>query len=62
MEMKWEAISSKGMSDTAEFALGYMHRAKVPGGWFIVWRRDANAGGIAFYPDPHHKWDGNSLP
>jgi hypothetical protein len=32
-------------------------RAKVPGGWLV-----SAGGGVAFYPDPQHSWDGASLP
>ncbi|MGE5487874.1 MAG: hypothetical protein ACM3ZB_08665 [bacterium] len=32
-------------------------RAKVPGGWLV-----AADGGLAFYPDAGHSWDGTSLP
>lgn len=48
-----------------------MQRAKVPGGWLVyvfghgysyrsrsIWGH----GGLTFYPDPEHQWDGNSLP
>jgi len=31
-------------------------RAKVPGGWLV-----ALGTGVAFYPDPEHAWDGQSL-
>ncbi|MCO5166807.1 MAG: hypothetical protein M9894_10635 [Planctomycetes bacterium] len=34
-----------------------LHRSKVPGGWMVMTPR----GGLAFYPDPQHTWDGNSL-
>ena len=36
-------------------------RAKVPGGWLvaIIWH---HGGGVTFYPDPTHHWDGKSLP
>ncbi|MBX3472404.1 MAG: hypothetical protein KF878_36595 [Planctomycetes bacterium] len=34
-----------------------LHRAKVPNGWFVMTPR----GGLTFYPDPSHSWDGNSL-
>jgi hypothetical protein len=30
-------------------------RAKVPGGWLVC-----AGGGMAFYPDPEHAWDGAS--
>ena len=32
-------------------------RTKVPGGWLV-----AAEGGLAFYPDAGHGWDGTSLP
>jgi hypothetical protein len=37
---------------------GDILRAKVPGGWFVIF----GTWGAFFYPDPEHKWDGNSLP
>lgn len=33
------------------------HRAKVPGGWLVHWGE-----GMAFVPDPDHRWDGSSPP
>ena len=35
------------------------YRAKVPGGWLIVfwWTHAATI----FYPDPDHEWDGGTL-
>ena len=44
---------------------GPLYRTKVLGGWLIVWYwADSSGafGGITFYPDPEHKWDGNSMP
>lgn len=43
-----------------------LYRTKVPGGWLLrlqgVGARDAAAlGGITFYPDSKHEWDGSSL-
>jgi hypothetical protein len=35
-------------------------RAKVPGGWLVVTKSNSG-GGVAFYPDPEHKWDGGSV-
>jgi hypothetical protein len=32
-------------------------RAKVPGGWLVVYGNSS----IAFYPDPDHSWNGESL-
>lgn len=36
-----------------------IYRAKVPGGWLV--RTSATGDGIAFLPDPEHRWDGASL-
>lgn len=33
-------------------------RTKVPGGWLVMSPR---MGGVAFYPDPQHTWNGGSL-
>ena len=35
-------------------------RAKVPGGWLLI-AIGNSGGGLTFYSDPQHKWDGNSL-
>jgi len=55
-------------------AFSHMFGLKVPGGWLVyVDRRDSEplpgfgefpytAGGLTFYPDPNHEWDGGSLP
>jgi hypothetical protein len=32
-------------------------RAKVPGGWLLVYGNSS----LAFYPDPEHAWNGESL-
>jgi hypothetical protein len=54
---------------------GKVFRAKVPGGWFVLWvshqgidvrhpmnESPAEEHGFTFYPDPKHEWDGGSLP
>ena len=53
----WEDLESSGRGHLA------MRRAKVPGGWF-VYASDGyhHHGGLTFYPDPKHEWDGCSLP
>jgi len=42
-----------------------LYRAKVPGGWLVVVATGGNGsssgGGITFYPDAEHKWDGSSM-
>ena len=37
-----------------------VNRAKIPGGWLLVSTSTAG-GGVTFYPDPEHKWDGGSV-
>ena len=37
-----------------------VNRAKIPGGWLLVSTSNAG-GGVTFYPDPEHKWDGGSV-
>ena len=37
-----------------------VNRAKVPGGWLLVVLSNSG-GGLTFYPDPEHKWDGGSV-
>jgi len=46
---------------------GEVRRAKIAGGWLVSTREVSAEGkavglGLAFVPDPEHKWDGNSLP
>ncbi|MFN9085767.1 MAG: hypothetical protein ACK5XD_12385 [Acidobacteriota bacterium] len=45
--LQWEPLSSSIPAS----------RAKVPGGWLI----SITNGGMTFYPDPNHSWDGASL-
>ena len=59
----WEELQSKAVTRDGKPA-GYYEvprcwRAKVPGGWLVTAQRDGI--GVAFYPDPKHTWDGNSL-
>jgi len=35
-------------------------RAKIPGGWLLI-STSSSGGGVTFYPDPQHKWDGGSV-
>jgi hypothetical protein len=37
-----------------------VNRAKIPGGWLLVVMSNSG-GGVTFYPDPEHKWDGESV-
>jgi hypothetical protein len=52
--LNWEKLKSQVYNYS-------FYRAKVPGGWLISMVYGEGAG-LTFYPDPEHKWDGNSLP
>ena len=65
MKVIWENIESQNARDVGKVhtAEGDIRRAKVIGGWLVVWAGPyGGGGGITFYPDPKHEWDGNSLP
>jgi hypothetical protein len=60
-KLGWEVIEST--------IGGTVSRTKVPGGWLVRSSRSIHASngagtgvGLAFVPDPGHKWDGKSLP
>jgi hypothetical protein len=56
-EFKWEELKKvRG---------GSLMRAKVPGGWLVYFQTSGltyPTGGLTFYPDPKHEWDGGTLP
>ena len=65
--LRWQALDTN--------LSGKLFRAKVPGGWFVLWVAQrgidvtspmaetmAEEHGLTFYPDPKHVWDGGSLP
>jgi hypothetical protein len=59
MTLRWEEIMSRGLGFATTF------RANVPAGWFVFIKDSPGQyaySGLTFYPDPEHKWDGNSLP
>ena len=38
-------------------------RFSVPGGWLVyAYNGYHKHGGLTFYPDPEHRWDGGSSP
>lgn len=43
-------------------AAKYAYRARVPGGWLIFTRTPgpSGLGGVTFYTDPNHAWDGGT--
>ena len=51
--IKWERLDSTHVG---------VYRAKVPGGWLVAIGNATKGGGLIFYPDPNHTWNGNSLP
>jgi hypothetical protein len=52
----WEELESAG-------GLLAVRRAKVPGGWLVYTSNGYHHhGGLTFYPDPDHLWDGGTLP
>jgi hypothetical protein len=53
-ELVWERIAEGSVLGV----VGEIVRAKIPGGWLVV----MGPSGLAFVPDPEHRWDGNSLP
>ncbi len=57
--INWETIPTNPANMDKKL---YLHRAKVPGGWLVFIHRGEAAGGAFYYPDPEHKWDGNTLP
>jgi hypothetical protein len=50
-QMKWEELKSRLTT----------YRAKVPGGWLVFVGEKGQPGGLTFYPDPTHAWDGRTL-
>ena len=57
-DFKWEEISKE--------SVGSIMRAKVPGGWLVIYFHKGGAvgfqaGGLTFYPDPKHEWNGGTL-
>jgi hypothetical protein len=55
----WEELNSS-RAGGGVFKLDWtVHRTKVPGGWLVLVMH--NTSGLTFYPDPEHKWNGESL-
>jgi hypothetical protein len=54
--MIWREVRSTG-------GLLAVHRAKMPGGWLVyVGNGYHHHGGVTFFPDPNHTWNGATLP
>jgi hypothetical protein len=63
-KLTWELLRSSGLPASCQ-----VRRFKVPGGWLIYIYAESTDGrypyahgGLTFYPDPEHKWDGGSTP
>lgn len=52
--IEWEEVgSTKGLT---------VLRVRVPGGWLVYASNSYHHhGGITFYPDPEHRWNGGTL-
>jgi hypothetical protein len=62
-ELVWEKVPSARKDQKWYHGDWEIHRAKVPGGWLVITRVGGEVPqGIAFYPDPEHKWNGGSVP
>jgi len=58
--IEWEVLQAARTPGGLSF---HVYRARVPGGWLVYVHLDPDCGGgVTFYPDPGHKWDGGSLP
>lgn len=67
MSLQWEKLQGGGDLLT--------ERTKVPGGWLVRWWQtfmgyhdtvggdvmEGCVGGMTFYPDPEHSWDGSTM-
>lgn len=64
MELAWHPLTSARFDADGKKPLvikANVHRAKVPGGWFVK-VKGYEEYSCFFYPDPDHEWDGSSLP
>jgi hypothetical protein len=60
--LRWEILNTK-REDHSLIDSKYMtERAKVPGGWLVISQfHIGGAHGLAFLPDPEHRWNGGSV-
>ena len=58
LELVWEEVKCSRVKGGIFKLHWRIHRAKVPGGWLVLVIH--NTGGLTFYPDPEHQWDGAS--
>ena len=56
-QLVWERLQCK---NSTGMILAW--RTKVPGGWLVAINYGGGeGGGLTFYPDPNHDWDGASI-
>jgi hypothetical protein len=74
-ELVWEGLvprnSPEQPREVGFYGVRQVRRAKVPGGWLVATFMDQighvetykslGSGGVTFYPDPNHTWNGASL-
>lgn len=61
--LNWETLNTAREERGLLSSKSLVERAKVPGGWFVISQFGmSSAHGLAFLPDPEHRWDGGSLP
>jgi hypothetical protein len=49
-KVEWEEVPTKRL---------YVYRLRVQGGWLVY--ATLGGGGLTFFPDPDHEWDGGAL-
>lgn len=60
-ELVWQQLTSTRAEQSWRHVGWEVHRARVPGGWFVLTRIEGGPPqGMTFYPDPQHRWDGGS--
>ena len=71
MRLNFEELEHNRIQAESKKPYFNLRRAKIPGGWLVVFHRldvysdphsGVGFGGMTFVPDPHHTWDGGSLP
>jgi hypothetical protein len=61
LELVWQKLESSRADQSWLHVDWEVHRARVPGGWFVLTRIEGAAPqGITFYADPEHRWRGGS--
>jgi len=55
-------LEELNLKDEADKPVRHAYRARVPGGWLVFTRipGPSGLGGVTFYPDPNHTWDGGT--